>query len=80
MNSKYDLKKDPRQILSQIHLNSRMPIHTISFNCNDSDANKFLSQLARETSGRYHYFNESGWDADPDGPIPYQVYHHNIFN
>jgi von Willebrand factor A domain-containing protein 3 len=66
-------KKDPRQILSQIHLNSRMPIHTISFNCNDSEANKFLSQLARETSGRYHYFNESGWDADPDGPIPYQV-------
>jgi hypothetical protein len=52
-----------------------MPIHTISFNCNDSDANKFLSQLARETSGRYHYFNESGWDADPDGPIPYQVNH-----
>ena len=31
-----------------------------------------MSQLAKETSGRYHYFNESGWDADPEGPIPYQ--------
>lgn len=65
--------QEPRQILSQVHLNTKIPIHTISFNCNDSEANKFLSKLAEETSGRYHYFNESGWNADPDGPIPYQV-------
>ena len=50
-----------------------MPIHTISFNCNDTEANKFLSQLARETNGRYHYFNENDWDADPDGAVPYLV-------
>ena len=65
--------QDPKQILSQVHLNTRVPIHTISFNCNDSEANKFLNQLARETKGRYHYFNENGWDADPEGPIPYEV-------
>ncbi|RNA09589.1 von Willebrand factor A domain-containing 3B, partial [Brachionus plicatilis] len=64
--------QEPRQILSQVHLNTKIPIHTISFNCNDSEANKFLSKLAEETNGRYHYFNESGWDADPYGPIPYQ--------
>lgn len=51
-----------------------MPIHTISFNCNDTEANKFLSQLARETSGRYHYFNENDWDADPNGAVPYLVF------
>lgn len=56
-----------------MHLNTKVPVHTISFNCNDSEANKFLSRLASETNGRYHYFNENGWDADPNGPIPYQV-------
>jgi hypothetical protein len=66
--------QEPRLILSQVHLNSRVPIHTISFNCNDADANKFLSQLAKETGGRYHYFNENGWDADPNGPVPYEVH------
>lgn len=65
--------QEPRQILSQVHLNTKIPIHTISFNCNDSEANKFLGKLAEETNGRYHYFNESGWNADPHGPIPYQV-------
>ena len=64
--------QDARLILSQVHLNTRIPIHTISFNCNDAEANKFLAQLAKETNGRYHYFNENGWDADPRGPVPYE--------
>ena len=37
-----------------------VPVHTISFNCNDSEANRFLSDLARATGGRYHYFSEKG--------------------
>ncbi len=64
--------QEPRQILSQIQLNTRIPIHCISFNCNDLEANRFLNQLAKETKGRYHYFNENGWDSDPSGPVPYQ--------
>ena len=63
----------PRQILAQVHLNTKVPINVISFNCNDEEANLFLSQLAKETGGRYHYYNESDWSADPNGPIPYQV-------
>jgi hypothetical protein len=54
-------------------MNTKIPIHTISFNCNDTQANDFLKNLANETNGRYHYFNENGWDADPTGAVPYQV-------
>ncbi|CAH8533773.1 unnamed protein product [Heterobilharzia americana] len=41
-----------------MQLNHRLPIHTISFNCNDPEANEFLIQLAQETGGRFHYYNE----------------------
>ena len=52
--------------------NKKVPIHAISFNCNDAEANSFLYRLSRDTGGRYHYFNESFWAADPEGP--YEVY------
>jgi hypothetical protein len=65
--------QSPRQILSQVQLNKKIPIHVISFNCNDAEANRFLNQLANETGGRYHYFNENYWSADPNGPIPFEV-------
>jgi uncharacterized protein YegL len=63
----------PRQILSQVQLNKKVPIHVISFNCNDAEANQFLNKLAFETGGRYHYFNENFWSADPNGPVPFEV-------
>lgn len=63
----------PRQILSQVQLAKKVPIHVISFNCNDPEANHFLHQLANETGGRYHYFNENYWSADPNGPLPFEV-------
>ncbi len=56
-----------------MHLQTKIPIHAISFNCNDKEANEFLGQLAKETNGRYHYYNENEWDSDLDGPIPYEV-------
>jgi hypothetical protein len=63
----------PRQILSQVQLTKRIPIHAISFNCNDTEANRFLHKLATETGGRYHFFSETFWTADPNGPAPYEV-------
>ncbi|KAK4471384.1 hypothetical protein MN116_004817 [Schistosoma mekongi] len=50
--------QQPHTILLSMHLNNRVPIHTISFNCNDSEANEFLIRLAQESGGRFHYYNE----------------------
>ncbi|EDV24931.1 uncharacterized protein TRIADDRAFT_56355 [Trichoplax adhaerens] len=50
----------PDTVLSQIQLYKPIPVHTISFNCNDSDANEFLSKLAYETGGRFHYYTLDG--------------------
>ena len=48
-------------------MQNRVPIHTISFNCNDHEANQFLYDLAQATEGRYHYFSEGGVPVDqPD--------------
>nr|CAH8847920.1 unnamed protein product [Trichobilharzia regenti] len=49
--------QEPQKILLSMHLNHRIPIHTISFNCNDTEANEFLIQLAQESGGRFHYYN-----------------------
>ena len=62
----------PKQILSQVCLNTKVPIHTISFNCNDTEANQFLNELAHETHGRYHYFNENDFNTDRAGIVPYE--------
>ncbi|KAH8876044.1 von Willebrand factor A domain-containing protein 3B [Schistosoma japonicum] len=50
--------QQPHTILLSMHLINRVPIHTISFNCNDSEANEFLIRLAQESGGRFHYYNE----------------------
>ena len=65
--------QEPKQILAQMSLGAKVPIHTISFNCNDEQANAFLKELSFETNGRFHYFNEHGWVTDPEASIPYQV-------
>ncbi|KAJ7369450.1 Von Willebrand factor A [Desmophyllum pertusum] len=60
----------PSSILAQVQLLSPVPIHAISFNCADTEANQFLCQLAAETGGRFHYFSEDGYDID--GPRPFE--------
>ena len=42
----------PSSILAQVQLLNPVPIHAISFNCADTEANQFLCQLAAETGGR----------------------------
>ena len=39
-------------ILNQVHRMKQVPVHTISFNCADSKANRFLARLAAVTGGR----------------------------
>ena len=56
-----------------------VPVHTISFNCNDSEANRFLSDLARATGGRYHYFSEKGMDLDGQ-PESWEVNMHTLYS
>ncbi|KAJ8407275.1 hypothetical protein AAFF_G00278490 [Aldrovandia affinis] len=58
-----------RTVLAQVQLCPPVPIHTISFNCKDPEANRFLHDLAQETGGRYHRFQ---CDAqEPGAPLPY---------
>jgi len=52
-------------------LHPQVPVHTISFNCADKEANEFLYKLAKDTGGRYHYYNEDGILLD--GPEPWEV-------
>ena len=63
--------QQPRSVLAQVQLQHPVPIHTIAFNCNDLEANKFLHQLSADTGGRYHYFTSNG--SLPDGPPPFEV-------
>ncbi len=65
------LLQAPCSIIAQVQLHPRIPIHTISFNCSDRDANQFLFDLARDSGGRFHFWSESG--SDRDGPEPWQV-------
>nr|XP_056718144.1 von Willebrand factor A domain-containing protein 3B [Euleptes europaea] len=60
----------PQTILAQPELERKIPIHTISFNCDDTEANKFLHQLANETGGRFHYYHICV--TDPDAPKPFE--------
>ncbi|XP_076807901.1 von Willebrand factor A domain-containing protein 3B-like isoform X2 [Clavelina lepadiformis] len=62
--------QQPRSILAQVQLQHPVPIHTIAFNCNDLEANKFLHQLSSDTGGRYHNFTSNG--SMPDAPPPFE--------
>lgn len=63
----------PKSIIAQTKLPRPVPIHTISFNCNDREANEFLYELAKDTGGRFHYYSQDGCEIDLDGPEPWQV-------
>ena len=52
-------------------MHPKVPIHTISFNCSDREANQFLCDLAKESGGRFHYWSENG--VDGSGPAPWEV-------
>ncbi|KAL3878601.1 hypothetical protein ACJMK2_030937 [Sinanodonta woodiana] len=54
----------PRSIIAQVQMKRNVPVHTISFNCNDQEANQFLNNLAKATGGRYHYFSQKGRNYD----------------
>ncbi|XP_030333383.1 von Willebrand factor A domain-containing protein 3B [Strigops habroptila] len=51
-------------ILAHVQIHCKVPIHTVSFNCDDIEANKFLYELSTETEGRFHYYNI--YLTDPD--------------
>ena len=68
----------PKSVLAQVQLQPQVPIHTISFNCSDKEANEFLCQLAKDTQGRYHYYSESG--VQSDGPEPWEVRSANVLD
>ncbi|OXB57503.1 hypothetical protein ASZ78_000235 [Callipepla squamata] len=51
-------------ILAQVQLHRKIPIHTVSFNCDDTEANKFLHELSTGTGGRFHYYNVCSTDLD----------------
>ena len=52
-------------------MHPKVPIHTISFNCSDREANQFLCDLAKESGGRFHYWSENG--VGGSGPAPWEV-------
>ncbi|XP_071286973.1 von Willebrand factor A domain-containing protein 3B isoform X3 [Agelaius tricolor] len=56
----------PQIILAEVQLHCKIPIHTVSFNCDDIEANKFLYDLSTTTEGRFHYYNI--YLSDPDTP------------
>nr|XP_060625780.1 von Willebrand factor A domain-containing protein 3B [Anolis sagrei ordinatus] len=60
----------PNTILAQLKLQRHIPVHTISFNCDDTRANKFLHELSSETGGRFHYYHIRL--RDPDAPKPFE--------
>ncbi|CAD5118449.1 DgyrCDS7156 [Dimorphilus gyrociliatus] len=51
------------KIFDFIKLHEKIPIHTVSFACEDDGANHFLNELSKYTSGRYHRAILSDTDA-----------------
>ncbi|XP_029459172.1 von Willebrand factor A domain-containing protein 3B [Rhinatrema bivittatum] len=58
-----------KTILAQIQLVRPIPVHTISFNCDDREANSFLYELSSVTGGRFHCYNSDL--RDPEAPKPF---------
>uniref|UniRef100_A0A8D2MT37 VWFA domain-containing protein n=1 Tax=Zonotrichia albicollis TaxID=44394 RepID=A0A8D2MT37_ZONAL len=56
----------PQIIVAEVKLHCKIPIHTVSFNCDDIEANTFLYDLSTTTQGRFHYYNI--YLSDPDTP------------
>uniref|UniRef100_A0A4W3JJV3 VWFA domain-containing protein n=1 Tax=Callorhinchus milii TaxID=7868 RepID=A0A4W3JJV3_CALMI len=57
----------PNSIFAQVQLIQLVPIHTIAFNCEDAEANRFLYELSKKTRGRFHSYNS---DVSESSDIP----------
>ncbi|XP_078514366.1 von Willebrand factor A domain-containing protein 3B [Lissotriton helveticus] len=53
-------------IMAEIQMQTPVPIHTISFNCDDTEANQFLYELSNKTGGRFHCYSSDL--RDPEAP------------
>ncbi|XP_043548729.1 von Willebrand factor A domain-containing protein 3B-like [Chiloscyllium plagiosum] len=60
----------PKTIIAQVQLVCLVPIHCISFNCNDVEANEFLFELSANTGGRFHCYSSDM--TVPSNPPPFQ--------
>ncbi|XP_043853027.1 von Willebrand factor A domain-containing protein 3B [Dromiciops gliroides] len=61
-------------IFCQIQHRKKIPIHTISFNYHDEDANEFLKELSLRTGGEFHYIHFGSRDPlDPDAYMNEQL-------
>ncbi|XP_062411395.1 von Willebrand factor A domain-containing protein 3B-like [Sardina pilchardus] len=50
-----------KDILELVRRKTPVPVHTISFNCDDHEANSFLHELSQQTGGRFlSYFTDAG--------------------
>ncbi|KAM4047349.1 von Willebrand factor A domain-containing protein 3B isoform 2-T2 [Anomaloglossus baeobatrachus] len=56
-------------ILEQVSILNQIPIHTISFNCEDTEANRFLYEISSKTGGRFHAY--SSYHKEPVAPQPF---------
>ncbi|XP_074069830.1 von Willebrand factor A domain-containing protein 3B isoform X1 [Macrotis lagotis] len=53
-------------IFCHLQHQKNIPIHTVSFNYHDEEANEFLKELSHRTGGEFHYFNFGSQDPlDP---------------
>ncbi|KAL2089979.1 hypothetical protein ACEWY4_014667 [Coilia grayii] len=58
-----------KDILEEVRRWPPVPVHTISFNCDDQEANSFLQELSMKTGGRFcRYFTDTQEDSSTQGP------------
>ncbi|KAL3316845.1 von Willebrand factor A domain containing 3B [Cichlidogyrus casuarinus] len=52
--------QNPKVVLGQLCSTGRdhLPVHTVSFNCADREANEFLLECAKITGGRFTFYND----------------------
>ncbi|CAN0376268.1 unnamed protein product [Lampetra planeri] len=55
----------PRTVLSHVRYDPPVPVHTVSFCCEDATAADFLHSLASDTGGRYHVYPPGGAPHTP---------------
>ncbi|XP_078077591.1 von Willebrand factor A domain-containing protein 3B-like [Mustelus asterias] len=66
----------PETIFAQVQLIRLVPIHSIAFNCDDVEANKFLYELSDKTGGRFHSYDSDR--AVTTNPLPFVVRNEDI--
>ncbi|XP_032879340.1 von Willebrand factor A domain-containing protein 3B [Amblyraja radiata] len=59
----------PQSIFAQVLLAHPVPIHSVAFNCDDVEANKFLYDLSEKTGGRFHSYSCEISEANNPAPF-----------